>query len=364
MQEIKELLQHVIFGIPLYKWALALTIFFLFIILRKVFSLTIAKTFEKIVSKTKTEVDDKILSIIISPLNFLFIIIGLWIALTILNIKADIVSHLIKSLFIFDIFWIFYNLVNVFSPEVYKFTEKFGKDLSKEIASLIIKLSKLFVIILGIVAILQEWGINVSTLIASLGIGGLAVALAAKDTLANFFGGLSILADKSMKIGDWVQIGDIEGIVEDIGIRSTKIRTFDKGLVTVPNNYIATNSVINFSRRNVRRVKMYIGVVYSTSSETLNKIVNDIRDLINNHPEVAKDQTIAIYFDRFGDSSLDIFIYFYTNTAQWLEYLRIKEDIQFKIMEIVEKNGSSFAFPSRSIYFENEATFKIKSEEK
>jgi MscS family membrane protein len=155
-----------------------------------------------------------------------------------------------------------------------------------------------------------------------------------------------------MKIGEWIKVGNIEGIVEDIGIRTTKIRTFEKGLITVPNSYIANNPLENFSRRNVRRVKMKIGVVYSTSKENLQKIVEEIRNLINTHPKVAKDQTIAIYFDEFGDSSLNIFIYFYTNTANWLEWFEIKEEIQYKIIDIVERNGSSFAFPSRSIYIE------------
>jgi MscS family membrane protein len=352
LQQIDNFLNQLIFGVSLYRWAFALLVFFLFLFLRKVFALIILKSVKTLVSKTKTDFDDKLIDVIESPLNFLFIVIGVWFALDILEIEADITVHFVKSLFIFDVFWIFFNAVNIFTPDIYKFTEKFGKDLSKEIGSLIIKLSKSFIVVLGFVAVLQEWGINVTALIASLGLGGLAFALAAKDTVANFFGGITILADKSMKIGEWIKVGNIEGIVEDIGIRTTKIRTFEKGLITVPNSYIANNPLENFSRRNVRRVKMKIGVVYSTSKENLQKIVEEIRNLINTHPKVAKDQTIAIYFDEFGDSSLNIFIYFYTNTANWLEWFEIKEEIQYKIIDIVERNGSSFAFPSRSIYIE------------
>ncbi len=362
MDKFIHLVNYLVLGVPVYKWAFALLALFVFLIFRKLFTLIVIKTVKTLVKNTQTQIDDKLIDVIEAPLKFLFIIIGLWFFLDILGVNAEIVNHIVRSLFIFDVFWIAFNAVNIFAEDVFKFTQRFGKDLSREIGNLLLKLTKAFIIILGLVSILQEWGINVTTLIASLGIGGLAVALAAKDTLANFFGGVSVIADKSMKIGEWVKVGDIEGIVEDIGIRTTKIRAFDKGLITVPNSYIANNALINFSRRNVRRVKMNIGVVYSTSKENLQKIVEEIRNLINNHPEVSKDNTIAVYFDEFGDSSLNIFVYFYTNTADWLEWFRIKEDIQYKIMDIVEKNNSSFAFPSRSIYIEEIPEEIIKGE--
>ena len=135
-------------------------------------------------------------------------------------------------------------------------------------------------------------------------------------------------------------------------MRTTKIRTFEKSLITVPNQYIANNPIENFSRRNVRRIKMTIGLVYDTPGETMKKILKDIKEMLENHPGIAKDQTLLVFFDKFNDSSLDIFIYTFTNTANWIEYMAIKEDINLKIMEIVEKNGSSFAYPSQSIYIE------------
>ncbi len=360
LQQINSFLQQIILGVPLYRWTLALIVFFLFIFFRKLFTAVVLKAFKLTVSKTKTQIDDKLLKAIEAPLKFLFIIFGLWFALDILNIETEITKHVIRSLFIYDIFWIAYNSINVFTPEIHKFTQKFGKDLYKEFATLFIKSAKAFVFILGIVAVLQEWGINVTALIASLGLGGLAFALAAKDTVANFFGGLTILADRSMKIGEWVKTGSIEGIVEDIGIRTTKIRTFEKGLITVPNSYIANNPLENFSRRNVRRILAKIGLVYSTKKEQIDNIIKDIRNLLENHPKIATDQTIAVYFDEFADSSLNILIVCYTDTSNWLEWLDIKQDIYYKIMEIVEKNGSSFAFPSRSIYVENIPEIKVK----
>ena len=208
------------------------------------------------------------------------------------------------------------------------------------------------IVSLGVLALLQEFGINVTGFLASLGLGGLAFALAAKDTAANIFGGIAILTDNIFKIGEWVKVGNAEGTVEDIGMRTTKIRAFDKRLIIVPNSIIANSNVENFSRREKRRVVMRIGLIYNTSVDVIKDVVEEIRNMLLNHPEVAKDESLLIYFDEYEDSSLSIFCYFFTDTAEWKEYLRIKEDINLKIKEIIEKYPTDFAFPSNSVYFE------------
>jgi len=187
----------------------------------------------------------------------------------------------------------------------------------------------------------------------------LAFALAAKDTAANLFGGLTILADQSLKIGDWVKVGGVEGTVEDIGLRTTKVRTFEKSLIVVPNQTIANSPIENFSRRGQRRIKLRIGVTYDTPRETIQKIVNEITNMLKNHAKIAKDQTLLVRFDDFGDSALGIFIYAFVKSAVWSEYLEAKEDVYLKIMQIVENNNAEFAFPSQSIYIE-----KINKEDK
>ncbi len=351
-KDFLALFQHTLLGIPIYKWLSALLVFLFFLILRRLFSFFVRKVVRRIILRTKTKLDDKILKLLISPLRYLLLVFGLWSSLKILGVKGEFFNHFIKSLLIIAVFWTFYNAVNIFKSEIYKFSAKFGKDLSQEIGNFFIKTLKVLIIALSVVAILQEWGINVSAFVASLGLGGLAFALAAKDTVANLFGGLTILADKSMKLGDWVKVGSVEGIVEDIGLRTSKIRTFEKSLITVPNSYIANNPIENFSRRQNRRIKMYIGLTYDTPVSTVQKIVKEIREMLIKHPRIDKNLTLLVYFDQFGDSSLNIFIYTFTDTADWEEYLAIKQDVMFKIMEIVEKNGSAFAFPSESIYIE------------
>ena len=352
LTQLQELLNQVFFGVPLYRLILALLVLFLSIVLRKFFVVLVLRTISKLAGRTKTRLDDLLIEVISRPALFLFVIAGIYVSLVILGIDALLVNRILKSLLIFVIAWAGYNAVSVFEEQIYSFAGKFGKELEREIGSFLIKISRAFVITVGSVAILQEWGINVSALLASLGLGGLAFALAAKDTAANLFGGLTVLADKSMKVGDWIKIGDVEGIVEDIGLRTTKIRSFEKSLITVPNQVLANQSLENFSRRGVRRIKMTVGLTYSTTGEQMRKILEDIRTMLREHPRIAKDQLLMVYFTDFGDSSLDIFIYCFTDTANWEEYLSIREDVNLRIMDIVERNGADFAFPSRSIYVE------------
>ncbi|WP_246831064.1 mechanosensitive ion channel family protein [Nautilia sp. PV-1] len=306
--------------------------------------------FKKLVSKTKTEVDDKFLNAIREPVRFIFIIAGIYFLLYFLEINSTLLNHVLKGLLIFDLFWMIYNIITEFEDYVYRFLGKFGKA-SRELASFLIKITKVFVVTVGVVALLQDWGINVTGFLASLGLGGLAFALAAKDTAANIFGGIAILTDNIFKIGEWVKIGSAEGIVEDIGMRTTKIRAFDKRLIVVPNSVIANSDVENFSRRDRRRIMMRLGLTYDTTLETMEKILNEIRKTLLEHPDIHNDP-ILIYFDEYQDSSLSIFCYFFTKTAVWDDYLKIREDVNFKIKEIVEKNGASFAFPSNSLYIE------------
>jgi len=351
---IDKLLQFLnieILSLPLYKIFLALFMLFLFLVFRKAFTVYILKFLKRFTKKTKTDIDDKIFKAVKEPLKFLFIIGGIYFFFYFLEIKGEVLNHIIRGLLIFDLFWALFNVINVFEDKVYHVIGKYGRA-SREMASFIIKILKILIISLAIIALLQEFGINVTGFLASLGLGGLAFALAAKDTAANIFGGIAILTDNIFKIGEWVKIGNVEGTVEDIGMRTTKIRAFDKRLIIVPNSIIANSSVENFSRRNKRRIVMRIGLVYNTSIETIKKVVEEIREMLYNHPEIAKDESLLIYFDEYEDSSLSIFCYFFTNTAEWKEYLRIREDINLKIKEIIEKYPTDFAFPSNSIYFE------------
>ncbi len=339
--------------IDMIQYATAFGVLLLFLIFRNIILDFLFSLLRRITKKTKTDIDDEVLTIIHGPIRAAILIVGISVSLKVAGISIAFVDSVLKSIIIFILFWAIYNTVALFKRVVEKTFVKSNIDLAEEISSLTIKLARFFIVIVGAVAVLEQWDINISTFVASLGIGGLAFALAAKDTVANFFGGIMIFADRSLKIGDWIKGGGVEGIVEEISIRSTKIRTFEHSLITVPNANLANNPIENFSRRGIRRINMRLGLTYSTSAAQIEGVVNDLRDMLHDRDDIDQ-QTIFIYFDQFADSSLSIFCYFFTATAQWQQYLEIKQDVYLEIMRIVKSHGAEFAFPSQSIYFEND----------
>jgi len=346
-------LSYTFFGVPLANILASILSLIFFLYLRKMFTKLVITILHPLTKKTETFYDDRVLSALKGPISFSFVIIGVNLFFSLLFIENDFIKKTINSMIVYNIFWVIYELTHALREVVYKFTGKFNPELSHEMGKFILTLVRGIILFVGLGAILQLWGINVAGLLAGLGIGGLALALAAKDTAANLFGSIALLLDKSIRIGEWIKIDGVEGVVEDIGMRTTKIRTFEKSLITLPNQVIANTYIENFSRRQIRRIKMYIGLTYDTSSEQIENIVSDIKEMLKNHEGISQESTTLIHFTTFNDSSLDILIYTFTNTSSWKKYMSIKEDVNIKIMKIVEKNGSSFAFPSQSIYVES-----------
>jgi MscS family membrane protein len=336
------------------KLIIAIIVFSLFLLLRRVFALFVMKFVKSFFDKTENKIDDKAVDILLGPVSFIFLIIGFNTFLILLKLKTPFFTHVIKSLIVFDVFWVLYYLIDVFKDALFVFSKKYSRELSSEIANFFARVFKFIILSLAIVSILQVWGINISGFIASLGLGGLAFALAAKDVAANIFGSLAILADKAISVGEWIKVDNVEGTVYDIGMRTTKIRTFENSIITVPNQIIANSPIENFSRRGTRRIKMRVGLEYNTTNKQMQGILNDIRELIKNDPNISQNSTQIINFDQLGDSSLSIFIYIFTNTANWQKYLQIKEEINLKIITIVENHGASIAFPSQTIYIKKE----------
>jgi len=349
-------LSQLYFSVPLGNIIAAIFSFVFFLTLRKLFATLAIRVLQPLAQRTKTYYDDRILSALKGPLSFVFVTIGVRLFFALLFIETDFISNVIDMMIVFNLFWAIYALIHALRGAVYHFTERFNPELSHEMGNFILTLIRGIVLFVGLGSILQVWGINVAGLVAGLGIGGLAFALAAKDTAANLFGSIALLLDKSIRIGEWIRIDGVEGTVEDIGMRTTKIRSFGKSLITLPNQVIANSPIENFSRRGVRRIKMTIGVTYSTSSQQMEKILVDIQTMLRNHKNIAQKETMLVNFTAFGDSSLNILIYTFSNTSNWEKYMDIKEDVNLKIMKIIEENGSDFAFPSQSLYVESLAT--------
>ncbi len=336
-------------------WIYALLAFFILSGLRKPITGYTMKIMLALTAKTKTDFDRKLVKSFEGPFRFLVGFSGIYIALRLLNLPENVdgvILNIFRSLFIIAIAWGFMNLFNQTSGILENLAKRFSVEVNDILIQFIAKGVRVIIIALAVSIVVQEWGYNVNSFVAGLGIGGLAFALAAQDTLANLFGGMVITLDKPFTLGDWIATPSVEGVVEEISFRSTRVRTFAQALVHVPNATIVKEPITNWSRMGMRRVMFTLGVMYSTPKEKLERCTRSIEELLINHEEIDND-FIVVRFNEFNQSSLDIFIYCFALTTQWAEFLRIKEDINFKAMDILQKEGVSVAFPSRSIYFEN-----------
>jgi len=337
------------------QWLISLGILLFFIFLRGPLAYSFISLLHKASSKTKNTLDDAIVSAVEPPVRLVFVLLGLYAMLEFLHLPPALDSfnsHFFHSMFAFTIFWALYRIVGIFSDFVGEYQEKVASRFSADLALFLIKGVKLVLIVMGFVIIVQEWGYNFTGFLASLGLGGLAFALAAKDTAANLFGSLVIFSDKPFDVGDWIHTPGVEGTVESIGIRSTRVRTFAKALVAVPNATLANSPITNWSRMTMRRIKMTVGLTYDTSSVQMQSILTEIRSMLQADPDI-NDTTILVNFTDFQDSALGIFCYFFTNTTNWQEYLMVRERMNLNIMKIVEDNKANFAFPSQSVYIES-----------
>lgn len=347
-----------LFGTPLGNLLMAVLVFCFILFLRKLFTNIVMGFLQKLARYSDTYYDDRIISALKAPVRFAFVIIAIHLFFLLIFKETGTIKNILNTLIVYDIFWAILAIAEALRGLVHKFASRFAEDLYKEVGNFMLTIMKILIAGIGLGAMLQVWGINVTALFASLGIGGLAFALAAKDAAANLFGSFSLLADKSIRIGEWIKVKGVEGTVEDIGMRTTKIRSFGMSLITVPNQIIANNPIENFSRRGVRRIKMRIGLTYNTNEKQITNIVEEIKYMLHTHEGIAQKETLIVNFESFGDSALNIFVYTFTSTSNWLKYLDIREDVHLKIMHIVASNDSSFAFPSQSIYVEQMANEK------
>lgn len=351
---VQEILNKTFFDISIQNFLISLGIILFFYILRTPLSRIIMGFLRRLARKTTTKADDKLINALEEPFKFSFIILGFFLAKEWLDLKSyeAVFSNIIKSLSVYVIFWILYRLIHEFHSIIALFSSRLGRPINEDIENFIIKFSKVFIVIMGVLMFLQAWGVNVTTFIASLGLGGLAFALAAKDTAANLFGSLVIFSDRPFKIGDWVEVDGVEGTVEEIGIRSTRIRTFPQSQATIPNATVANTTVTNWTRMGKRRSQGILGLTYSTTSAQIEAILKDMRKTIEENDKIHEDG-IVLVFESFGDSALNIKYRYFTKTTNYGEFLEIIQKMNIDFMHIVEKHGSSFAFPSQSLYIEN-----------
>ncbi len=315
---------------------------------------------KRLTEKTDWEADDKLLAAFRRPAFFLVWISGLYLALEVLDLPTDPINlprflfALFTSLLIVDAAWFVYQSTAILSIYMNKFTAQTESKLDDQLVPIVQKALRIIVIILAFVMIVQNLGYSVSSLLAGLGLGGLAFALAAKDSLSNVFGSVTIFTDRPFQIGDWIKTPSVEGVVEDVGFRSTRIRTFEKTLITIPNYKIANETIENMDARPIRRVSMTIGVTYETNADKMEQLLDTIKEILKNHPLVDQGYHL-VYFTNFGESSLDVFIYYFSKSKVWAEYLETRQSVNLEIMRKLEQLGVEFAFPSQTVYLKRES---------
>ncbi|MEO0596512.1 MAG: mechanosensitive ion channel family protein [Chloroflexota bacterium] len=332
--------------------ALALTTLIVFYLLRR-FLLNIAEGWIRSFLKRFNlgDTGDAVVDALMLPARILLVAGALWLAERFLTpdaATAQIVENLTSSLVLVSGFVAGFRLVDIFGLNERRMKALIGFSIEEQLMPVIRTVLKLILIVIAIFVVMGEWSVDVSGLLASLGIVGLAFSLAAQDTVSNLFGFSTIIGDRPFLVGEYIASGEIEGVVEKVGVRSTRIRKPDRGIITVPNNILATAPVERFLRR---RIQFTLGVTYETTADEMETLLERLREMMRERDRVIRS-SVALYFTTFGGSSLDIMVLCEVTIRDWRSLLEERESVNLAVMRIVSDMGLSIAFPTRSIYID------------
>lgn len=309
------------------------------------------------------EMDTVIRGIITAPVRLLLLALWLDVSARILELTpalSGFVFNVTRTLVIIALAVIVYRVVDVAVMSPRRLLLLTGVRIEEALLPFLRAGISLLVIAILAVIILQEWGYDVSGLIAGLGLGGLAISLAAQDLLSNLFGFAAVISDRPFVIGEYIKTPEVEGIVEHVGLRSSRVRQLDQAIVTVPNSKLASGTVLNWSRLRKRRIDMTIGVRYETPVAKLSAVVQAIRSQLATRPSVDS-ASIVVYLIGFGDFSLDILVRCYVNIPDWTEFTAEKERVLLDLLSLLQTHGVSIAFPSQTVYVTRDAEVELPS---
>ena len=345
-----EFLDQEFYGNSLYNWLISLGILIGSFILVKILYWIFSNVFKRITSKTKTNIDDVLLDKLEKPLTYLVLIGGYWIAIHFLKFNDSISSVLENVAYlalVLDLTTIFSRIFDALISEVIMpLSEKSESSFDNQLIPVIQKGVRSIIWVLGIIIGLDNIGFDITAMIAGLGIGGLALALAAQDSVKNIFAGIMIFLDKPFRLNDRIQINGHDGSVEEVGLRSTRIRTLEGRIVTIPNCTFTDNSVINVTSQPALKVKLNLGLTYDTNEEQMQNAINILEEIVKDQPQIKDD--FAAGFNGFGDFSLNIlFIYYVKPEGHWLDTQTL---VNKEILRRFNKEGLEFAFPTQTIY--------------
>ncbi len=343
-------------------WIVQVFIVVLLVLLFNLALRLVLKRLQRKLEDTDNPWDDAVIGALQQPLNLLVWIVGIAFAADIVGAETDAsifsaVGPVRDVGVITTITWFLLRLTTRLQGNILERSRDKETPLDPTTVDAIGKLVRASILITAGLVMLQTLGFSISGVLAFGGIGGIAIGFAAKDLLANFFGGLMIYLDRPFAVGDWIKSPDreIEGTVEDIGWRLTRIRTFDKRPIYVPNGVFSTIAVVNPSRMSHRRIHETIGIRYD-DIDKMQAIVEDVKAMLEQHPEIDTSQTLMVNFNTFSASSIDFFVYTFTGTTVWTRYHEIKQDVLLRISEIISRHGAEIAFPTSTVHLPQAGT--------
>ena len=347
-------------------WLPSLGAFCFFTFLRYAYKHFLLKLLHRITNIISFKNGEDLIDAFQHPINVFLYVAGFYAAMNLAPLDTNywltFLDRLMRSTIVLCFFWGCYNVSDTTHGIMMDVLAKAGIRPEDSLSNICSTAMRLVIIVLCFVTVAKEWNYDISGFIASLSIGSLAVAFAAKDALANVFGSLVILLDRPFKVGDWVLANGIEGIVEKVSFRSTCIRTFPQELVYVPNSLLSNTPITNFTMREKRRIDFTLGLTYSSTASQIEELVAKLKEYLASNDKLYQDD-IRVHFVNYNESSLDVRVTCYARTGSQVEYLNILQEINLKIMSILEEVGVSCAFPSRSIYFENAVTTEVQAQQ-
>ncbi len=313
----------------------------------------IARRLKSLADRTETEADDVAVHALVTPLSQILPLVGIYLAARALATGEEewlgVANKVVLVGATLLVTWTLFKFIDAWAILASERSRHEDSVLDNTLIPTLRKALKAFVAVVVFVVVVQNLGYSVSGLLGALGVGGLAMALAAKDTLANLFGGVTILIDRPFKVGDWITLDSADGVVEEIGLRSARIRTFAKTLVSIPNSVLANATVENHSLMPKRRIKFSVGVTYDTTPGQMREAVRRIEESLRGNATIDQE-FLMVKFTDFGASSLDILVYCFTVTTNWVEHLQARQDVQLNVMDILEDLGLGIAFPTQTVH--------------
>ena len=334
------------------RYAVAVAIVLLSFVVHKIVIFFTSRELQRLAKKGLFADDRLLIKAIDKPLALTFILLAIYLALLICKFPVAYQKHLdggFTAVLSCLILWVLVRVSDLAISFVGKKFTATDDAIALQVMPLLRRAFRVFLLIIGAIFIVQNIGVDVGSLLAGLGIGGLAVALAAQESLANFWGTLVLLVDRPFRVNDWVKINDTEGIIEEMGFRSTRIRTWQRSLVTLPNKSLANSTIENWTEMNKRRVRQVLAVTYQTKSSKIEKLIEGIEKTLADHQQVEQE-SILVKFIGFNESSLDILVQYFTLTTVYVEFLQITQENNCAFLELAEQLSVDFAFPSRTIY--------------